>query len=250
MLSRSVVGLSHPIHPGMPRWPGDPPVEFEPVAALERDGFFLRRFSLGEHNGTHLNAPASFYPGGMDIAAYPDSALVAPAVVMDVRAAARVNPDYRLSVARVLAWERRHGAVPAGSLALLFTGWQDKWSNPAAYLGVTGDRTGAGEETGAGADPGDSSRHFPGFGIAAVELLLTRRGVAGVGIDTHGVDGGQDDTFAVNRRVLGFPEPPRIVLENLTNLDQLPPAGAVLVIGALRLKGGSGSPVAVTAFLP
>ncbi len=242
MLSRSVVCLSHPIHPGMPRWPGDPPVEFEPVAALERDGFFLRRFSLGEHSGTHLNAPASFHPGGMDVAAYPDSALVAPAVVIDVRAEARANPDYRLSVDRALAWERRHGAVPAGSLALLFTGWQDKWSNPAAYLGLAGAETG--DET------RDGSRHFPGFGSAAVELLLTRWGVAGVGIDTHGVDGGQDNTFAVNRRVLEVSEPPRIVLENLANLDQLPPVGAILVIGALRLKGGSGSPVAVTAFLP
>ncbi len=201
------------------------------MAELERDGFFLRRFSLGEHSGTHVNTPASFHSGGISIDAYPDADWVAPAVVIDVRTKARANPDYLLPVAEVRAWEQRNGAVPAGNLALLFTGWQDKWEQPAAYLG----------EAGAG------GMHFPGFGLEAAGMLLTERGIAGIGIDTPGVDGGQDDAFAVNRLVL---EQPRIVLENLTNLDQLPPAGATLVIGALRLEGGGGSPVSVMAFLP
>jgi kynurenine formamidase len=77
--------------------------------------------------------------------------------------------------------------------------------------------------------------------------LLSQRQIAGVGIDTHGVDSGQDTTFATNLLVL---EQPRIVLENLTNLDQLPAIGTILVIGVLRLLGGSGSPVAVLALLP
>ncbi|MBF1988899.1 MAG: cyclase family protein, partial [Fischerella thermalis M58_A2018_009] len=42
---------------------------------------------------------------------------------------------------------------------------------------------------------------------------------------------------------------PRIVLENLTNLDQLPPKGATLVIGILRLRDGSGSPAGVIALI-
>ena len=57
-----VVDLSQVIHPGIPRWPGDPPVEFETVAQIDREGYYLRRFSLGEHSGTHLNAPNSFHP--------------------------------------------------------------------------------------------------------------------------------------------------------------------------------------------
>lgn len=68
-----------------------------------------------------------------------------------------------------------------------------------------------------------------------------------MGIDTHGVDPGQDNTFATNRLVL---EKPRIILENLTNLDQLPPKGTTLAIGILRLRGGSGSPVGVLALVP
>jgi len=55
------------------------------------------------------------------------------------------------------------------------------------------------------------------------------------------VDSGQDETFSTNRLVL---EQPRIVLENLTNLEQLPPTGTILVIGILRLR------VALALLLP
>jgi kynurenine formamidase len=61
-----VVGLSRLVHPGMPQWPGDPAVDFETVAEMHRDGYYLRRFSLGEHSGTHLNAPSSFHPDGIN----------------------------------------------------------------------------------------------------------------------------------------------------------------------------------------
>ena len=126
-----------------------------------------------------------------------------------------------MRVDRLLQWEREHGAVPARCLALLYTGWADRWANPEAYLGIAED----------------GSMHFPGFDAQSLGMLLTQRGVAGIGIDSPGVDGGQDTTFSANRRVL---ERPRIVLENLNNLEQLPAVGATLVIGALPLKGGSG----------
>ena len=212
-------------------WPGDPAPEFETVADLERDGFYLRRFAMGEHSGTHVNAPAGFHPNGIGLDEYPASAFVAPAVVIDVRWAAQSDPDHMLRVDTMLAWEREHGTVPGGSIVLLHTGWQEKWDDPGQYLGNAGDGT----------------LHFPGFGVQALGVLLTQRNVGGIGIDTHGVDGGLDTTFSVNRRVL---ERPRIVLENLCNLDQLPQVGANLVIGVLRLRGGSGSPASVLAFLP
>jgi kynurenine formamidase len=228
---RRVVHLSHVIEPEIPQWPGDPPVEFETVADLENDGYYLRRFSLGEHSATHMNAPNSFYSQGMSIDQYPAESLIVKAVVIDIREQAAANPNYAIALSDVLAWEQQYGQIPQGSVVLLFTGWQSKWSDKAAFF----NQDASGE------------LHFPGFGSEATQFLLSERQIAGVGIDTHGVDSGQDTTFATNRLVL---EQPRIVLENLTNLEQLPAIGTILVIGVLRLKGGSGSPIGVLALLP
>lgn len=225
-----VIHLSHVITPNIPQWQGDPPVEFETVASPETDGYYLRRFSLGEHSATHMNAPASFHSTGIGIDQYPAESLVVPAVVIDIRNQVAANPDYLLVQSDVLSWEQKYSQIAHGSVVLLYTGWQDKWIDTNTFLNLDADGI-----------------HFPGFGIEATRFLLDERSVAGVGIDTHGVDSGQDETFSVNRLVL---EQPRIVLENLTNLDQLPPTGTTIVIGILRLQAGSGSPVAVLAFVP
>lgn len=226
-----VVDLSHGIHPGIPRWPGDPPVEIKTAATLERDGYRLNAFSMGEHSGTHINAPASFHAQGDGIDAYAAESLVVPAVVMDVRDRAGANPDYTLAPADVEAWERRWGKAPSGSLVLLLTGWSEKWDNPREFLGYDSQ----------------GRMHFPGFGPASARLLLEQRGAAGLGIDTHGLDPGSDDAFQVNRLVL---EQPRFSLENLANLHLLPAVGSTLVVGLLRLRGGAGSPVSVLALAP
>lgn len=220
-----VISLSHQIAPGIPRWPGDPPVQFAPVAEIKDSGYFLRSFSLGEHSATHMNAPISFDASGAGIEAYAPESLVVPAVVLNIQAQAAEEVDYTLTVEDVLAWEEDQGSVPAGSVVLLYTGWQQKWANPEAFL---------------------NQGHFPGFGCTTTQFLLEQRQIAGVGIDTHGVDGGQDLSFTTNRRVLAQQG---IVLENLTNLDQLPPTGTTLVIGALKLAGGAGSPASVLAFV-
>ena len=226
-----VIDLSWPVHTGIPQWPGDPEVDFETVADLEQDGYFLRRFSMGEHSGTHLSAPSGFYPGAPGHQAFTPQDLVRPAIVIDIANNAEIDRDYALSMNDVLDWESDHGPVPNGCLALLRTGWQARWSAPIDYLG------------GSTAD----GLHFPGFGLDAAQLLLEGRNVAGFGTDTAGAEPGADIGFSVSRLALGKR---RIVLENLTNLDLLPPTGASLVIGLLRLDGGSGGPAAVTALVP
>ncbi len=227
---KRILHLSHAIAPSIPQWSGDPPVEVENVASRETNGYYLRRFSLGEHSATHINAPISFHTTGISIDQYPAESLVVPAVVIDIREQAAANSDYAIALSDILNWEQQHGQIPPNSIVILFTGWQDKWLDTKAFFNLDAD----------------GKPHFPGFGIEATQFLLSQRHIAGVGIDTHGVDSGQDETFAINRLVLSQP---RIVLENLTNLDQLPPTGTTLVIGILRLEGGSGSPVAVMALV-
>ena len=70
-----VISLDHVIDTKIPLWPGDPPVKFKTVASLEKDGYYLREFSMGEHSATHMNAPNSFHKGGSSIATYSPESL-------------------------------------------------------------------------------------------------------------------------------------------------------------------------------
>lgn len=226
-----VVHLSHVIAPDMPQWPGDPPLEITTVAERAAHGYSLRRVAIGEHSGTHFNAPLSFCEGGTAMHAVGADALIAPAVVLDARSQAAADPDYLALPADLAAWERAHGRMPAGSMVLLLTGWAARWSEPTAFFNVDAD----------------GCMHFPGFSPELADMLVDQRHIAGIGIDTHGVDGGRDRRFAVNARVL---RRARLVVENLANVDRLPPTGATLVIGVLRLRDGCGSPAAVLALVP
>lgn len=228
---RQVVDLSHTISTDIPLWPGDPQVEFETVATLDKDGYYLRSFSIGEHSATHMNAPNSFHTGGQGIDGYSPESLVRPVTLIDVREQVEGNADYVVTVEDVLAWERENGEVQPGTVVLFHTGWQQRWLNPEAFMNA--DSAGG--------------LHFPGVGGETTRFLLEQRDIAGVGIDTHGADPGQDSSYATNTQVLARNG---IILENLANLDRLPPTGATIIIGVLRLKEGSGSPVSVLALIP
>lgn len=224
------IHLSHIINENIPLWAGDPSVKFKTVADCEKDGYYLRKFSMGEHSATHINAPISFYANGTGIAEYSADSLVLPAVVIDICDSVAANPDYMLSVDDIQTWENQHGEISSGCLVLLRTGWQEKWHDEKAFFG----------------EDVRGNMHFPGFSVEAAKLLIEKRNIAGIGIDTHGVDGGKDTSFSVNRLIL---DKPRIVLENLANLEQLPSTGITVVIGLLRLQGGSGSPGGVIALV-
>lgn len=227
---RKIVDLTHSIHPNIPIWQGDPATEFTTVSQIEPEGYFLRKFSMGEHSGTHMNAPNSFYSGGGSIDSYLPQSLVMSAIAIDIREKSLVNPDYTLTIDDVLNWEQQHQFIEPGNMIILYTGWQEKWDNEGDFFNRD-DR---------------GICHFPGFSKSVTKFLLKERLIAGVGTDTHGVEPGQDESFDVNKLVL---KEQRVVLENLANLDQLPAINITLVIGILRLLGGSGSPVSVLAFV-
>ena len=154
-----VIHLSHIIDINIPQWPGDPPVEFTTVANIPEDSYYLRRLTIGEHSATHINAPKSFYPHSVGIDQYPAESLVLPGVVIDICADAMLNSDYALTVADVLAWEKKNGEIPPGSLVLPHTCWENKWSDKRAFLNR---------------DP-QGKMHFPGFSYDATEFLLEQR---------------------------------------------------------------------------
>jgi kynurenine formamidase len=151
-------------------------------------------------------------------------------VVIDVRAEAQKDSDYRLTPERVAEWEKTHGRIPQGAVVLLRTGWPSRWPDAARYRNQ--DAAGA--------------MHFPGFSVESILLLLERK-ISGLGIDTLSVDYGPSKDFAVHRVSHGAG---LYHMENLADLSALPEAGAFLVVAPIKLDGGSGGPCRVFAILP
>ncbi|MEM6794204.1 MAG: cyclase family protein [Acidobacteriota bacterium] len=219
-------------------WPTSPSqFDLEELAyGQTAGGYFYASNSLctPEHGGTHLDAPIHFAADRQTADQIPLERLFSPAVVIDVSPRAAADPDYRLTAEDVLAWETEHGAVPEGSIVLLRTGWGKRWPDRKAYLG---------DDT-----PGDASNlHFPSFGEASARLLVIERRVAVLGVDTASIDHGPSTDFIVHQ-IAGQADVPG--LENVANLESLPPTGAYVVALPMKIGGGSGGPVRIVAVLP
>ncbi len=238
LLGARVVDLTHAFDATTLYWP-NAPSRFE-LTSLARGltprGFFYaaNSFCAPEHGGTHLDAPIHFAERGFSTEQIPVERFVRPGVVIDVRAQAAQDADYRLTLDDVKAWEQRNGPVPEGVIVLLRTGWSGRWPDRKRYFG---------DDT-----PGDASKlHFPSYGAPAAQYLVTKARVAALGVDTPSIDHGPSQDFEVHRiaaaaNVLG--------LENLTALDELPERGAWIVALPMKITAGSGGPARVIALLP
>jgi kynurenine formamidase len=234
----NVVDLTHAFDSETLYWPTSP-TKFDLTtltSGMTEGGWFYsaNSFCAPEHGGTHLDAPVHFGRGQRTADQVPVRQLVAPAIVIDVSASAAADPDYRLSLADVRAWEKKHGTIPGGAIVLLRTGWSKRWPDRKRYFG---------DDT-----PGDASNlHFPSYGAEAAGLLVRERRVGALGVDTASIDHGPSTTFPVHRLAAAANVPG---LENLTDLGSLPEKGAWIVALPMKIAGGSGGPLRAIALVP
>ncbi|MCS6927654.1 MAG: cyclase family protein, partial [Candidatus Binatia bacterium] len=213
------------------------PFRLEIVAAGDTPAgywYAANNLCLAEHGGTHMDAPIHFAKGKHTADEVPLQHLIGPAVVIDVRAQAARDPDYRLSVADIEAWERQHGRIPRGAIVIMWSGWGERWPDKKRYLGTD--------------KPGDvANLHFPGFSREAAIFLVSERQIDAIGVDTPSIDYGQSQDFIVHQIINGANKP---ALENIAYVEKLPPVGATLIALPMKIAKGSGGPVRIIAVLP
>jgi kynurenine formamidase len=221
-----LVDLTQPLGPETVLWPGSRPFSTEAEADYDGDGAYARHLSLPEHAGTHLDAPAHFAREGATVDALPLELLVRPLVRLDVRGLVGDDPAFTLSAREVEEIESSDGEIPSGCAVAVWTGW-------SRFLGLP-------------RYAGDNGLAFPGVGPDAARLLV-ERGVAGIGIDTLGIDPGHAVDAPAHRVTM----PSGLWhLEGLVGLERVPARGAWLVAAALLLVAGSGAPARAFAILP
>jgi kynurenine formamidase len=226
--ARRFQDLTHTFTAGFPVFvPGTEP-ERETIADYSVDGFYAQRWTFGEHAGTHMDAPGHFVPGARMSPEITPRELLVPIVVVDISRKAKRDPDAMVEVEDLIRFERNHGRIPKGALVAMESGWASKVDDPLEFKG--------GE-----AFP---NYHFPGFSQQAAGWLVRRRDVTAIGVDTISLDPGNSTTFPVH---VDFLSTDRYGLENLNNLDRIPPRGATAYVGLIPWEQGSGGPCRVIA---
>ena len=143
--------------------------------------WYWNNLSMGEHTGTHFDAPCHWVTGKDNPTGYTDTVpvqrLVAPAVVIDCSKEAAADEKFLLEPAHIEVWEGKHGRIPDGAWVLMRTDWS-KRDDPARFLNMKED-----------------GPHSPGPSAAAVKFLIEQRNVNGWGVEAVGTDHGQAFAF-------------------------------------------------------
>jgi arylformamidase len=70
-MAAKIYDISVDIQVGMPTYPGDAKFKSRKLKSVESDGYEIHRLSLGNHTGTHVDAPAHFIQDGATITELP-----------------------------------------------------------------------------------------------------------------------------------------------------------------------------------
>ncbi len=241
-----VVDLTVPLEPTTPTIQLPPQFAPSKSFALEEisrydergPAWYWNNIACGEHTGTHFDAPVHWVTGKD----YPNNAthnipvdrFIGPACVIDVSRQVAENADFLLTQA---------GRRGVGARAR---------AHSRARLGAGAHRLVAAPHAPRNSSISARTARTRRASIRSVFPFLAReRDILGVGVETVGTDAGQAATFEPM-----FPchtlmhGSNRFGLASLTNLDQLPPTGAVVIAPPLKIVNGSGSPLRVLALVP
>ena len=240
LTGKKLVDLTHAFEPGIPHWPGFPDEKRETLYWYEKGrgtmgtGFFAEAYTHVGQWGTHVDPPAHFARGLRTVDQIELKEMILPLVVIDVHHEVAKNPDYTLTLERVKKWENDHGPVPAGSFVALRTDWSKRWPDGAAM---------ANKDV-------EGVAHYPGWGKEALQYLYEERKITASGHETTDTDPGvatSKGDYSLESYILGTNH---YQIELLTNLDQVPEAGAIVIVSFPKPKGGSGFPARVFAIVP
>jgi len=228
------VDLTHTFGPESPHFSAFDAAEFTTLFTHD-DGFFAQKFSFPGQYGTHLDAPIHFVRNKRYLDEIDLKELVLPLVVIDKSKEAADNHDFSLSVEDILQFEAEHGQIEKGSFVALRTDWSKRWPDVEAFNNKDAD----------------GNNHAPGWSLAALKFLFEQRHIKAIGHETFDTDASID--YQKNGALLGeyyVLEQDTYQVELLTNLDKVPPTGAIIVNIVPKPEKASGFPVRSFAILP
>ena len=233
------IDLTHAFGPTIAVWPGFGQAKFKPATAghdmpgyikvgeeftYDEHGFIATAFELTtDQYGTQLDPPAHWDKLGATISDLPATYAIRPLVVIDVHEKVADDPGYHASVEDIKAWEEEHGRIPEGSVVMVRSDWYKKWSDTERF----------------------NKKPFPGVGLDALKFLHLERDIL-----FHGHEPLDTDTTPTLVGEAWLLHNHFAQAEGVMNLDKVPEAGALIVIGFAKPKGGTGGYARYVAIAP
>lgn len=210
---KKIIDLTHTLCEGMPVFPGTELPQFEKVFTVEKNGFAEHRMTLLTHTGTHMDAPAHILPASQTLDQMPVDMFMGSGAVIHVAHLA----GKKIEVSDLLPYEY---LFKKSEFILFRSGWSRYWGEEKYF------------------------QDFPVLSVEAAEWMQQFK-LKGVGVDVISVDATNALRLSVHTVLLSG----GLVIENLTNLEQLPESGFTFCCFPLKLADADGSPVRAVAIV-
>ena len=205
-LSR-VIDLTHTICENMPVYPGTEQPQIIKPCTIEANGFVEHQLTFFTHTGTHIDAPAHILPHGKTLDQMSVEMFIGSGAVIDLR----VIQGREIQLSHLIPFQH---LFESSQFILLHTGWSQYWGQEA---------------------------YFSNYPVLTVEAAQWVQGfkLKGIGMDMISIDGTDTPSLPIHHILLES----GIIIENLTQLEQLPQSGFTFCCFPLKLVAADGSPV-------
>jgi len=207
-----LIDLTHLIIENMPVYPGTSGPRFITTGSLSESGYEERLITMQSHTGTHVDSPAHMVKNGATLDKLELDRFMGKTLLIDCSGIAQIGQKHLSSYGDLIA---------ECEFVILNTGWSRYWGR---------------------------EQYFKDFPVLTPEAgqWIGRLNLKGIGVDTVSVDTVDSKTFLVHKTLL---QRNMVILENLTNLDQIKQDIFTLCFFPLKIYNADGSPVRAVALI-
>ena len=229
-----LVDLTHCFGEKTPRFEGFDPMSCNTVFEFNCSPVKVQEFKMVGQYGTHVDAPAHARKGARSLHEITIKEMMYPLCVIDVHDKVNKNVDYALNVEDILLFEKRYGKIPQGAFVAMRSDWSLRWPDQNKIYNKDAD----------------GICHYPGWDIESVKFLLEQRKIGAIGHETPDTDPPAKKDQILYLAEVYLLKADKIQIEFMTNLNQVPPAGAVIVCSFPKVENATGFPARCFAICP